>query len=33
MCFAKKDLAFHAPLSLSRNEGLFENATKLEAVS
>ena len=32
MCSAKKDLVFHDPLSLSRNEGLFENATKLEAI-
>ena len=32
MCSAKKYLVFHDPLTLSRNEGLFENSTKLEAV-
>ena len=32
MCSAQKDLVFHDPLSLSRNEGLFENATQLEAI-
>ena len=32
MSSAKKYLVFHAPLTLSRNEGLFENATKLEAI-